>query len=188
MMLLATYMKRNGWDYEEATNGLIALQAFQNRPQGFDVIFMGKLCHPLPTAMAILSHRHLITFRIDVSMPIMTGYESTRKIRTVEAERRAAYGVQLQSLSSPPTPPSPPAFPFHTTGRVTDQLLPVETPLLQPIIRPALVIALTGFSSQNDQEMAFDSGMDIFMTKPVRFRDVGSILDGWMKSREERKA
>jgi hypothetical protein len=48
MMLLATYMKRNGWDYEEATNGLIALQAFQNRPQGFDVIFMGKLRHPLP--------------------------------------------------------------------------------------------------------------------------------------------
>jgi CheY-like chemotaxis protein len=48
MMLLATYMKRNGWDYEEATNGLIALQAFQNRPQGFDVIFMGKFCHALP--------------------------------------------------------------------------------------------------------------------------------------------
>ncbi|OBT96437.2 hypothetical protein VE01_05590 [Pseudogymnoascus verrucosus] len=164
MMLLATYMKRNGWDYEEATNGLIALQAFQNRPQGFDVIFM------------------------DVSMPIMTGYESTRKIRAVEAERRAAYGVQLQSLSSPPTPTSPPAFPFPTPGRVTDQLLPVETPLLQPIIRPALVIALTGFSSQNDQEMAFDSGMDIFMTKPVRFRDVGSILEGWMKSREERSS
>lgn len=186
MMLLATYMKMNGWDYEEATNGLIALQAFQNRPQGFDVIFMGKLCHLL--VISNFSHRNLITFRIDVSMPIMTGYESTRKIRAVEAERRAAYGVQLQSLSSPPTPTSPPAFPFPTPGRVTDQLLPVEPPLLQPIIRPALVIALTGFSSQNDQEMAFDSGMDIFMTKPVRFRDVGSILEGWMKSREERSS
>lgn len=54
MMLLATYMKRNGWDYEEATNGLIALQAFQNRPQGFDVIFMGTLCHPL--VIIVLSH------------------------------------------------------------------------------------------------------------------------------------
>jgi hypothetical protein len=42
MMLLATYMKKNKWDYETATNGLIALQAFQDRPQGFDVIFMGK--------------------------------------------------------------------------------------------------------------------------------------------------
>ncbi|KFY02968.1 hypothetical protein O988_01786 [Pseudogymnoascus sp. VKM F-3808] len=164
MMLLATYMKRNGWDYEEATNGLIALQAFQNRPQGFDVIFM------------------------DVSMPVMTGYESTRKIRAVEADRRAAYGLELQSLSSPPPNSSPPAFPFPTTeGRVTDPLPPVETPLLQPALRPALVIALTGFSSQNDQEMAFDSGMDIFMTKPVRFRDVGRILEGWIKSRDEMK-
>ncbi|OBT74510.1 hypothetical protein VF21_06909 [Pseudogymnoascus sp. 05NY08] len=183
MMLLATYMKRNGWDYEEATNGLIALQAFQNRPQGFDVIFMGMLCHLL--VITILSHCKLITFPTDVSMPIMTGYESTRKIRAVEAGRLAAYGVQLQSLSSPPTPS---AFPFPTAGRVKDQLLPVEPPLLQPIIRPALVIALTGFSSQNDQEMAFDSGMDIFMTKPVRFRDVGKILEGWIKSREERKS
>ncbi|KFZ07753.1 hypothetical protein V502_09779 [Pseudogymnoascus sp. VKM F-4520 (FW-2644)] len=163
MMLLATYMKRNGWDYEEATNGLIALQAFQNRPQGFDVIFM------------------------DVSMPVMTGYESTRKIRAVEADRRAAYGLKLQSLSSPPSRPSSPAFPFPTAGRVTDPLLPADSPLLQPTIRPALVIALTGFSSQNDQEMAFDSGMDIFMTKPVRFRDVGRILEGWIKTREEGK-
>lgn len=41
MMLLATYMTKNGWEYEKAENGLIALQAFQSRPDGFDVIFMG---------------------------------------------------------------------------------------------------------------------------------------------------
>lgn len=42
MMLLATYMKKNGWEYEKAINGLIAMQAFQNRQEGFDVIFMGS--------------------------------------------------------------------------------------------------------------------------------------------------
>jgi hypothetical protein len=41
MMLLATYMKKNDWEFEKATNGLIALQAFQNSAKGFDVIFMG---------------------------------------------------------------------------------------------------------------------------------------------------
>jgi hypothetical protein len=41
MMLLATYMKKNGWEYEKAENGLLALQAFQSRPESFDVIFMG---------------------------------------------------------------------------------------------------------------------------------------------------
>merc|ERR1712098_137775 len=50
---------------------------------------------------------------------------------------------------------------------------------------PALIIALTGFSSQKDQEMAFEAGVDIFMTKPVRFKEVGRILEGWMKGREE---
>jgi hypothetical protein len=43
MMLLATYMKKNKWDFEKAENGLLALQAFQRRPKGFDVIFMGTL-------------------------------------------------------------------------------------------------------------------------------------------------
>jgi DNA-binding response OmpR family regulator len=50
-----------------------------------------------------------------------------------------------------------------------------------------LIIALTGFSSQKDQEMAFEAGVDIFMTKPVRFREVGRILEGWMKSRENER-
>jgi DNA-binding response OmpR family regulator len=44
---------------------------------------------------------------------------------------------------------------------------------------------LTGFSSEKDQELAFEAGVDIFMTKPVRFREVGKILEGWMKSRAE---
>jgi DNA-binding response OmpR family regulator len=43
MMLLATYMKKNKWEFEKATNGLLALQAFQKSPEGFDVIFMGML-------------------------------------------------------------------------------------------------------------------------------------------------
>lgn len=44
MMLLATYMKKNGWEFEKAENGLVALQAFKGRPEGFDVIFMGITC------------------------------------------------------------------------------------------------------------------------------------------------
>lgn len=59
MMLLATYMKRKGWDYEEATNGLIALEAFENRPHGFDVIFMGTFFHPVPPSHLIPSHSYL---------------------------------------------------------------------------------------------------------------------------------
>lgn len=54
-------------------------------------------------------------------------------------------------------------------------------------VRPSLIIALTGFSSQKDQEMAFEAGVDVFMTKPVRFREVGKILEGWVRSRQKER-
>lgn len=41
MMLLATYMKKNDWDFDMGENGLLAVEAFMARPEGFDVIFMG---------------------------------------------------------------------------------------------------------------------------------------------------
>jgi CheY-like chemotaxis protein len=53
MMLLSAYMKKNGWDYETASNGLEALQAFSNQPQGYDVIFMGEHC---PTHYSFICH------------------------------------------------------------------------------------------------------------------------------------
>lgn len=179
MMLLATYMKKNGWAHEKAENGLLALQAFSIRPAGFDVIFM------------------------DVGMPIMTGYESTRAIRKLEAVRRTAYELQQQQqrghsttssasslLYSPGLSPSAllsTSFPFNASPleamrseTIGQRLNPEELKLNAP----ALIIALTGFSSKEDQEQAFEAGVDVFMTKPVRFREVGKILDGWMKTRE----
>jgi CheY-like chemotaxis protein len=135
MMLLATYMKRNNWDFDKGENGLLAVQAVQARATGFDVIFMGIVFY-------ILVQPPLTQTTIDVSMPIMTGYQATTAIRKIEGERRAA-GLDFQ---------------------------------------PALIIALTGFSSEKDQEEAFEAGVDIFMTKPVRFREVGRVLEGWKKS------
>lgn len=172
MMLLATYMKKNKWDYETANNGLVALQAFQKRPQGFDIILM------------------------DVSMPIMTGYESTRAIRNVETERRLDEDLRWEMLSPAVSSPllfqASPSFPFPTPdgissssagGSTADFDLKIPSPLREAN-HPALIIALTGFSSQKDQEMAFESGVDIFMTKPVRFKEVGRILSSWLKTRE----
>jgi len=130
-------------------------------------------------------------------MPIMTGYESTKAIRACEVARRQAY--DLQEAYSPNYSPllSPSAllsssFPFEIPSPLQAQknasqahtidmhLNPEELKLNAP----ALIIALTGFSSQEDQEQAFEAGVDVFMTKPVRFREVGKILEGWVKSRE----
>jgi CheY-like chemotaxis protein len=131
-------------------------------------------------------------------MPIMTGYESTRAIRAIELERRKAYNQQQECVSqSPLVSPSAAllstSFPFNappTPGRTPNSFINIRpldlhlNTLELKLNRPALIIALTGFSSKLDQETAFDSGVDIFMTKPVRFREVGRILEGWMRSRE----
>lgn len=44
---------------------------------------------------------------------------------------------------------------------------------------PALIIALTGLASGQDQADAFANGIDLFMTKPVAFKEVGRLLDNW---------
>lgn len=43
----------------------------------------------------------------------------------------------------------------------------------------ALIIALTGLASSRDQTEAYKSGVDLFMTKPVSFKEVGRLLDNW---------
>ena len=45
--------------------------------------------------------------------------------------------------------------------------------------RPAVIIALTGLASSQDATEAFTSGMDLFMTKPVKFSKLGDVLDDW---------
>ena len=45
--------------------------------------------------------------------------------------------------------------------------------------KPALIIALTGLASASDQQEAFSSGLDLFLTKPVSFKEVGKLLDNW---------
>ena len=127
---------------------------------------------------------------IDVSMPVMSGFESTRLIRSIEAERRIAYEHQ-QRIQSPWLSPPESSFPFHIQPSINatspSSYPSIDLHLSMPKLKlnkPALIIALTGFSSEKDQDMAFESGVDVFMTKPVRFREVGKILEDWTKSRE----
>jgi hypothetical protein len=42
VQLLETFTKKNAYKYSTAENGLLALQAFQNTPDLYDIVFMGK--------------------------------------------------------------------------------------------------------------------------------------------------
>jgi signal transduction histidine kinase/CheY-like chemotaxis protein len=82
---------------------------------------------------------------MDISMPILDGFEATRQIRTLESQFR-------QSLPPYQTPPC------------------------------SLIIALTGLASGRDQSEAFTSGFDLYLVKPISFREVGRLLDSWEKN------
>ncbi|OHX00726.1 histidine kinase [Colletotrichum incanum] len=43
-------------------------------------------------------------------------------------------------------------------------------------LKPAMIIALTGLASDDSQNEAFGSGMDLFLTKPVKLKELSSIL------------
>jgi CheY-like chemotaxis protein len=45
--------------------------------------------------------------------------------------------------------------------------------------RPTVIIALTGLASATAQQEAFSSGINLFLTKPVRLNELLNILNDW---------
>ncbi|KAJ5192403.1 hypothetical protein N7449_008545 [Penicillium cf. viridicatum] len=112
LKLMMTFLeKRQLTELDPAENGKLAVEAVERMQSGYDIIFM------------------------DMSMPVMNGFEATRAIRSLERD---------------------------TDGR-----------------KPAIIIALTGLSSSRDESDAMASGVDLFLTKPVSFREVARLLEEW---------
>ena len=49
-------------------------------------------------------------------------------------------------------------------------------------LRPAHIIALTGLGSASAQQEAYSSGVDLFLTKPVRLKELTKLLVEIQKS------
>jgi CheY-like chemotaxis protein len=107
LKILTSYMKKLKQPYQTATNGQEALSAYEMDSGRYVCILM------------------------DISMPIMDGFEATRRIRAFEQRHG---------------------------------------------LRPALILALTGLASEEAQREAMVSGVDLFLTKPVRLKELGPIL------------
>ena len=157
LALLRTYMRKRAYDVvDEAENGLEAVNRFCERPDGYDIIFM------------------------DISMPILDGFAASRQIRSIESSRRGA--------SESASPEEEKAVGGeHADAAAKEQNGDGKEKQKEngkkEERQPALIIALTGLASRQDQTEALSSGIDLFLTKPVAFREVGKLLDNWEGNR-----
>ncbi|KAK5683806.1 hypothetical protein LTS10_003669 [Elasticomyces elasticus] len=110
LQLLVTYAKKEGHPKVTAPDGLQAVEAYK------------KACLASDKPEVIL---------MDISMPVMNGFEATRRIRKFEQQQG---------------------------------------------IHPAHIIALTGLGSAEAQQEAFSSGVDLYLTKPVRLKELTRVL------------
>ena len=108
LKILSSYTNKIGRAYSTASNGLEAVEAFTHGAGRYRCVFM------------------------DISMPVMDGFEATRRIRAFERDKG---------------------------------------------LKPASVFALSGLASAGAQQEAFESGIDLFLTKPVRLKELGTILE-----------
>ncbi|KAG5975204.1 hypothetical protein E4U55_007795 [Claviceps digitariae] len=107
LKILTTYMKKLKLPYRTATNGQQAVDVFGQDLGMYKCVFM------------------------DISMPVMDGFEATRHIRAIEME----------------------------SG-----------------LHRCTIFALTGLASADAQQEAFTSGIDLFLTKPVKLAELSQIL------------
>jgi len=122
--LLVMFMKKSKFSYAEAENGQEALDLYKSS------------CLPGPLT-ATTSLRRFDFVLMDISMPVMDGMESTKRIREFEKEN----GLQRTN-----------------------------------------VIALTGLASAQAREEAEGVGVDVFLPKPVKFKELGGLLAATTKT------
>lgn len=46
-------------------------------------------------------------------------------------------------------------------------------------LKPAMIVALTALASPQARQEAYSSGVDLFLTKPVRFADIQQMFKDW---------
>ncbi|KAG0083847.1 His Kinase A domain containing protein [Podila epicladia] len=149
-MILRTFLKKRGIGVVEAENGKIGVERFQEEVQ----------------------RRHgkqgFDFVLMDLQMPIMDGNMATKHIREFEQTL-----VEEHGLLNP--------------GDAEQTEVEGHRPFISPCsvaaaaavsggYRPTIIFALTGLAGDEDKRLAFECGVDGYLTKPVSLKKLGSLL------------
>ncbi|MDH5426806.1 MAG: response regulator [Nitrospirota bacterium] len=131
-------IERLGYKVDVVANGQEAVEACASIPYG--LVFM------------------------DCQMPIMDGYDATKKIREAENKNRQALGVRSEGQESGISD-TPDASPFTPHG------LP-HVP----------IVAMTANAMPEDREKCLQAGMDDYLAKPIRPESIAEIFAKWLSA------
>ncbi|KAF9922152.1 His Kinase A domain containing protein [Linnemannia zychae] len=172
-MILRTFLKKKGATVVEAENGQIGVNRFKEalesssshgsrtKRAGFDFVLM------------------------DLQMPVMDGHQATKHIREAEQKIIQHEGLSAQAAEM--------ATAFDTTDAVITAAGGFASWLNQETFGnlmvaqdndshgeggyfPTMIFALTGLAGEEDKRMAFECGVDGYLTKPVSLHQLASLF------------
>lgn len=127
LRLLTMYAKKNNYEYITASDGQLAVNAYQKAHEDSSSDIQNETFAPEPK----LPGRPSVVL-MDINMPVMDGYEATQRIRAYERKHQ----------------------------------LPASR-----------IIALTALGSDAAHKEAFGSGCNMFLTKPVKLKDLTTVIE-----------
>ena len=137
--LVVLLLNRLGFSSDVVANGQEAIQALATG--SYDLVLM------------------------DCQMPIMDGFEATRRIREAERTKTEQMEGETSEGESAASPHSHP-------------LIPHRIP----------IIALTANAMPGDRETCIQAGMDDYLTKPIKLEELTAVLEKWLSHRERNHA
>jgi PAS domain S-box-containing protein len=175
------------------TNQQVALRHLRNAGYIVDLAENGQ------TAVDAYRKRHYDLILMDIQMPIMDGYTAAKAIRRWELGRRKAEGGMEtddrrqmtddggQRAEDRGQKTEDRRQRLEDKGQKTDDKedkteYSRQTLSLEPCAFSLPIIAMTAHAAKGDKEKCLQAGMDDYIAKPLRRKELLNIVNKWIKS------
>jgi PAS domain S-box-containing protein len=131
---------------------------------------------------------------MDIQMPVMDGYEATRKIRELQLKAQSIKGAESSKLKVEEEPigqGSPEKLPSDFMGQAElygedSDDLSASSFQLSARAKRVPIIAMTAHAMAGDEQKSLDAGMNGHVTKPIDPDQLFATLQKWIKPVAER--